>query len=905
MPPPFRKVTLQQFETLLRDFPFERRVTAVHMHHTWRPNHQQFDGHTSIVSMWRFHTAENGWADIAQHLTIAPDGGLWLGRNWNMAPASAGGHNGTRAAGPFMFEMVGDFDRGRDRFDGAQKDAALRVVALVQDRFDLPVASLRFHNQMSSKSCPGSGISYEQTLREVQELRASEGLGASREAAVAGDDSFLFGDDDAGEGAGSGVPAGDGSASGAAAAEDGFLPGDEDVSTPAQGPAGAAAPAAADPFALRPEGEFDAAGEKEEGVDELVLALLRSGLDSAPGAEPPDAEPAEKEGAAPDSVFARDTFAGGREGLFGGGEISVDILEALRPHVINLKRGRLSGGGRYQTSRDDVDAIFGEDLERAVAGKGPGDPLRIVVWAHGGLIDEVPGLLIAHKHVRWWQANGVYPLYFVWETGLLPALGRLLTGRSGGEEAAFGRSVANLGDKAIEVLSRKLQGPAIWGDMKQSARLSIDREEGGAAFVAGKLAEFCRRHAGAVELHAVGHSAGSIFHASFLPTALEQGVPGFKTLALLAPAIRVDRFHERLAPLVGEGKPIEKLSLYTMNRLRELADTCMGVYRKSLLYLIYYGLEDRRETPILGLEDSLRSDPDLKTLFGLGDRPRRPGIEVIWSKTAADAAPRSRSMSTSHGGFDDDPATMDSVLRRILDRDVIRVGYGSARPAEAPVDSGFVPGEESLAAAGAADGHEEEYGVDFDVLDAFERAAELDGDAGLALEGLEAAGQSIAFGPNARETDVTEFSRQVLCDIMQRAGCGSVTISSTSRDPANQARVMFNNLEKFGVAHQKKLYGPSGDQVIEVYRRAKAAGDAADRVKARMAAEIVRIGPTRVSRHAADPKVLNVFDVAPSSVAGKAAFARAVRAEPRVAKFLEPPADPGFHLEIPQPRTDA
>ncbi|MND09835.1 hypothetical protein D3C83_334710 [compost metagenome] len=55
-----------------------------------------------------------------------------------------------------------------------------------------------------------------------------------------------------------------------------------------------------------------------------------------------------------------------------------------------------------------------------------------------------------------------------------------------------------------------------------------------------------------------------------------------------------------------------------------------------------------------------------------------------------------------------------------------------------------------------------------------------------------------------------------------------------------------------------------------------------------------------MSRHAADPRVLNVFDVAPSSVANRAAFEQAVRAEPRVAKFLVPPKDPGYHLEIPQ-----
>jgi hypothetical protein len=90
--------------------------------------------------------------------------------------------------------------------------------------------------------------------------------------------------------------------------------------------------------------------------------------------------------------------------------------------------------------------------------------------------------------------------------------------------------------------------------------------------------------------------------------------------------------------------------------------------------------------------------------------------------------------------------------------------------------------------------------------------------------------------------------------------------------------------------------------VIEVYRKAKAAGKSAAAIQQEMTSEILRIGPTKVSRHASDPNVLNVFDVGPSSVANRAAFEREVHAEKRVANFLIPPNDPGYHLEIPQPQ---
>ena len=160
----------------------------------------------------------------------------------------------------------------------------------------------------------------------------------------------------------------------------------------------------------------------------------------------------------------------------------------------------------------------------------------------------------------------------------------------------------------------------------------------------------------------------------------------------------------------------------------------------------------------------------------------------------------------------------------------------------------------------------------------------------------------IKFGQNAKKENVTNFALQVLEDILQAAGLNSALISSTARTPADQARVMFNNIEATGVAAQKKLYAAAGDAVIDEYVKAKQAKKTATEIKAAMEAKIIALGPTKVSHHAADPNVLCVFDVAPSSVAKKAAFEKAVRADKRVQKFLLPPLDPGYHLEIPQPQ---
>lgn len=179
MPRPFRLLTVDEFADLLAKFraaPNGRRIDAVHMHHTFKPDHGDFrraaGNEVSVIEgMFRFHTRERGFNDIAQHISIDPNGGIWTGRNFNAPPASATGHNGNGKLGPFMFETIGNFDRGRDRLEGKQLDTVLEVIALVQLFFGLPAEALRFHNQMSSKTCPGSAVRLADVVDRVREVR--------------------------------------------------------------------------------------------------------------------------------------------------------------------------------------------------------------------------------------------------------------------------------------------------------------------------------------------------------------------------------------------------------------------------------------------------------------------------------------------------------------------------------------------------------------------------------------------------------------------------------------------------------------------------------------------------------------------------------------------------------------
>ena len=341
-------------------------------------------------------------------------------------------------------------------------------------------------------------------------------------------------------------------------------------------------------------------------------------------------------------------------------DLSTDHLEQLRPYVVNLTLGEFSGDGIMQTTRQDVDAIFDTHLpsfiERAEADGATG-PVPLLFWAHGGVVSERAGLKIAANQVPWWLANGAYPLHFVWETGFVETLTQLL-----GRRRSCEPTEATAAD--AEGLQSGPVGWGLWSAVKENAARA-SAPGGGARYVAERLAQFGAENQGRVSVHAAGHSAGAIFHSHFIPTARKLGAPHFASLQLLAPALRVDGFRSQLLPMVD--RDINKITVYTMNMQAENDDNCFQVYQKSLLYMVSQIFEPEDDAPILGLEQSIRNDPELMLAFGL--TPGVPGrVEVIWSPTGPAVRIDGRSSATSHGSFDNDVDTMNSVARRILRR---------------------------------------------------------------------------------------------------------------------------------------------------------------------------------------------------------------------------------------------
>jgi hypothetical protein len=178
-PRTFDSLTLPEFRARVGLFHFSRAVDQVHVHGTWSPTIAEWQGEASMQAMWRYHVEQNGWRDIAQHLTVGPNGALWSGRDWNWPPASNTGSNGTAARGPFMIEVVGNFDVGHETLQGSQLFTTFGAIDALLRRFGLADTSrtVVFHRQLpdARKTCPGSGVDYGRFLEQLAAYRAGYG----------------------------------------------------------------------------------------------------------------------------------------------------------------------------------------------------------------------------------------------------------------------------------------------------------------------------------------------------------------------------------------------------------------------------------------------------------------------------------------------------------------------------------------------------------------------------------------------------------------------------------------------------------------------------------------------------------------------------------------------------------
>lgn len=366
-------------------------------------------------------------------------------------------------------------------------------------------------------------------------------------------------------------------------------------------------------------------------------------------------------------------------GFVAGRERGYDAQE-LRPHVVSIgNEGRLCELGTFGTAREDLDEIFTRDFDEITRGW---PQKRLVLYAHGGLVSEQDALEWVASYRRACLDAQVYPLAFIWKTDILSTLKNLMQDwlrerRPEGFLADTKDFMLDRLDDSLERIARGLSGKKQWSEMKENALKATEKIDGGARYVAALVANLMRDQK--VELHIAGHSAGSIFHARLVELLTAEGTIAsgplkgldghglkIKTCTLWAPACTVDLFKETYLPAI-EKEQIKRFALYTLTDKAEKDDNCVYIYNKSLLYLVSNAFEKKAREfladdgeAILGMEKFISGDEVLAELF------KTSRAEWIQSPTGAQAKPWERSDALHHGDFDNDKATVEGTLARLL-----------------------------------------------------------------------------------------------------------------------------------------------------------------------------------------------------------------------------------------------
>ena len=191
--------------------------------------------------------------------------------------------------------------------------------------------------------------------------------------------------------------------------------------------------------------------------------------------------------------------------------------------------------------------------------------------------------------------------------------------------------------------------------------------------LAGHLKRLAAKHAG-LEIHLVGHSAGSILHGHLLDL-LRRAKLQVASCTLFAPActLRFALQYYGKAITAGTLTP-GALFVENLSEEREQADS-VGPYGKSLLYLVSRALEDFHKMPLLGktLEWTETDNDKRARLFGPAGAADVEAWQAFVKQQQLNAPTLCRTPTVSdglgripaaHGSFDNDVAVITRTIQR-------------------------------------------------------------------------------------------------------------------------------------------------------------------------------------------------------------------------------------------------
>lgn len=330
-------------------------------------------------------------------------------------------------------------------------------------------------------------------------------------------------------------------------------------------------------------------------------------------------------------------------------------------HFVHFDDGSFKERGDYWSTLSDIQNTA-QLIKESISDKRY---QHLLIYAHGGLNSPKASATRIAALKDGFKRNGIYPFHVMYDTGLVEELKDTVIRAYRGErmEGFLGdlkEKLFDVSDNLIEDVVRKPVTP-IWEEMKRDACLPFvvddERERDGSAVIR-TFAEAL--HGTGIQIHLAGHSTGAVLLGHLLGALDALGNPDLiKSCSLMAPACNLDFFDEHYAARLTKPKRgsslarLPVLDIYNMTEKLERDDNVAAVYRKSLLHLVSRALERRMDKPILGMQKYS------------GKIPPIAGMNIHYS----DGKKGKITRSTSHGGFDNDHWTMNSILRRILGKE--------------------------------------------------------------------------------------------------------------------------------------------------------------------------------------------------------------------------------------------
>ncbi|MDW8123142.1 MAG: C1 family peptidase [Geminicoccaceae bacterium] len=366
-------------------------------------------------------------------------------------------------------------------------------------------------------------------------------------------------------------------------------------------------------------------------------------------------------------------------------------LDDPRWDEARARRHTLVIGNDGRAERRQPDAFDARDEVDLLVHRLPASGLdalastKIAIYVHGGLNSENDAIRRAQVLGPLFLRNGIWPIFVAWRSGfgetlsaLVEDIGRkvleglgLRAGRTPLHRIAA--ALDEIRDRSIEWLAGIGLPRALWVEMKENGAAAT--EERGALRLAAEALAQLRRKRPDLELHLVGHSAGSILLGRFLAPLSEHAFD-VASLHLFAPACTMGFAAETFAAAAGRRrrKTIDprRTAIWVLSDDNERRDS-VGPYGKSLLYLVSRALERRQRAPLLGLEAAW--DPSVapeREPVDLDDPGRLRWLE-LWAEGPAPLVVRepclsdgARPIAATHGAFDNSVEVVGALLRAVL-----------------------------------------------------------------------------------------------------------------------------------------------------------------------------------------------------------------------------------------------